>query len=179
MAGSLASCCLVCCWEALPRWGSAPQPPASSASQDPGIPRSPSSDSGYIWQMDQMELGLEKQESQEAASLGDRDARNWESNSLHSQSPSFMRNLAGVLPQAVRYRSWEKPQISTVSHFTLILITLPFFGHFVHSGFFKISVAHQIYVVTPLVIFSEKSGICVIFSTFQITYALSSLAISL
>ena len=90
-----------------------------------------------------------------------------------------MRNLVGVLPYAVRYWSWKKPPISKVSYSTLILITFSFFWHFVRSAFLKISVAHQIYTITPLLIFFEKSDICVIFSSFQITYALSSLAISL
>jgi len=50
-----------------------------------------------------MELGLKNQESKEAVSLGDRDTRNWESNSVHSESSSFMRILAGVLPYSVRH----------------------------------------------------------------------------
>lgn len=49
---TLSSCCLICCWKALPWWQSGPQPPAWSASQDPRFLRSPSSDSGYIWQVD-------------------------------------------------------------------------------------------------------------------------------
>lgn len=53
-----------------------------------------------------MELGLENQESQEAASLGDKDTRNLESNFLPSHSSSFVENLEIVLPFAPNIQSF-------------------------------------------------------------------------